>query len=337
MPISHRSSFEAAWWLPGPHLQTLWQPLLRRAPQLRVSRERLETEDGDFLDLDWHGPPERPIVILLHGLAGSSRSPYIRGMQAVLARRGLRSVAINFRGCSGQPNHTARGYHSGDTGDLDHVYRILSRRHPETPLAAAGYSLGGNVLLKWLGERGNAVKLFAAAAVSVPLLLDRCASRMDRGFSRIYRDRLVGELKDYIACKREHLQAAGKALEADKLRSLGDLSGIRSFWDYDDRVVARLYGFRDAHDYYGQSSARQYLKGIGLPTLIVQARDDPFMTPEVLPEENELSDFVHLEVTERGGHVGFIAGPHPGRPRYWLEERIPEFFLDELGYGFNAN
>jgi predicted alpha/beta-fold hydrolase len=331
MPIIRRSRFEPAWWLPGPHLQTLWQPLLRRSPRLAVARERLETPDGDFIDLDWFGPAGRPTVILLHGLTGSSRSPYIQGMQAALARQGFRSAAVNFRGCSGEPNRTARAYHSGETGDLDHVYRVLSGRHPDTPLAAAGYSLGGNVLLKWLGERGGAVGLFAAAAVSVPLLLDRCASRMDRGWSRIYRDRLVHELKEYIACKQRHLEAAGQPLEAAKLRDLGNLAEVRSFWEYDDRVVARLYGFRDVHDYYGQSSARQYLRGISLPTLIVQARDDPFMTPDVLPEEAELSDFVHLEVSERGGHVGFVGGPHPARPHYWLEERIPGFFLEQLG------
>jgi predicted alpha/beta-fold hydrolase len=330
MPICDRSGFKPAWWLPGPHLQTLWQPLTRRLPQPRTLRERLSTADGDFLDLDWFGPPGQPIVILLHGLTGSSRSPYIRGLQSALSGHGFRSVAVNFRGCSGQPNQTARGYHSGETGDLDHVYEILNRRYPGTPLAAVGYSLGGNVLLKWLGERGDSIRLFAAAAVSVPLLLDQCASRMDRGFSRVYRDHLLRELKDYIRCKHAHLQAIGNDPEAERLRSLGDLSRIRSFWEYDDRVVARLYPFRDARDYYEQSSSRRYLKWIHLPTLIIQARDDPFMTASVLPEEQELSSFVHLEVTARGGHVGFVSGPHPGRPQYWLEHRIPAFLQTGL-------
>ncbi|HYE37082.1 hydrolase [Methylocaldum sp.] len=330
MPICDRSSFKPAWWLPGPHLQTLWQPLTRRFPQLRTLRERLATADGDFLDLDWFGTPAQPIVILLHGLTGSSRSAYIQGMQSALARHGFRSVAVNFRGCSGQPNQTARGYHSGETGDLNYVYHILSRRYPETPLAAVGYSLGGNMLLKWLGEQGNAVRLFAAAAVSVPLLLDRCADRMDCGFSRVYRNHLVGELKDYIRCKQNHLQAIGNDLEAERLRSLGDLSRVRSFWEYDDRVVARLYDFWDVHDYYEKSSSRQYLKRIHLPTLVIQARDDPFMTASVLPEDHELSSFVHLEITTQGGHVGFISGRHPGRPQYWLEHRIPAFLRTEL-------
>jgi predicted alpha/beta-fold hydrolase len=309
---------------------------MRRAPNPGTVRERLETPDGDFLHLDRHGPEQAPIVLLLHGLTGSSRSGYVRGMQSALAARGFRSVAMNFRGCSGEPNHTARAYHSGETGDLDHVYRTLRERHPNTPLAAVGYSLGGNVLLKWLGEGRGERELFAAVAVSAPLLLDRCASRMDRGFSRIYRDRLVAELKEYVAWKRDFLLAAGHSGEAEKLRALGDLAEVRSFWDYDDRVVARLYGFRDVHDYYGRSSARQYLKDIRVSTLVIHSRDDPFMTPEVVPSESELSDDVSLEINARGGHVGFIAGAHPGRPRYWLEERIPGFLQQELRRTFPA-
>lgn len=330
MPQLHPSNFKPAWWLPGPHLQTLWQPLARRGPSLNRVRERLKTPDGDFLDLDWFGPPGRPIVILLHGLSGSSRSPYIQGMQDALKEQGFQSVAVNFRGCSGHWNQTARAYHSGETGDLTHIYQVLRERHPVTPLAAAGYSLGGNMLLKWLGEQGRELRLFGAAAVSVPLLLNKCADRMDLGFSRVYRNRLVGELKAYVRCKTSHLQAIGNEIEAGKLRSLGDLSDVRSFWQYDDRVVAKLYGFRDVHDYYEKSSARQYLKDIHVPTLIIQARDDPFMTPDVLPDADELSPRVHLEVTESGGHVGFIAGPHPGRPHYWLEDRIPAFFRTQL-------
>jgi predicted alpha/beta-fold hydrolase len=336
MPQFQTSHFTPAWWLPGPHLQTLWQPLLRRGPPLPTVRERLETPDGDFLDLDWFGPPAAPIVILLHGLSGSSRSPYILGMQAALARQGFRSVAVNYRGCSGHPNRTARAYHSGETGDLGQVYRVLRLRHPDTPLAAAGYSLGGNMLLKWLGENGRGLKLFAAVAVSVPLVLNRCADRLDLGFSRLYRDRLLHELKAYLRAKQRHLQAIGNAAEARKLRELGDLSGVRSFWEYDDRVIAPLYGFRDVHEYYEKSSARQYLGGIQIPTLVVQARDDPFMTPEVLPDPGELSTCVRLEVSERGGHVGFVAGTHPGRPRYWLEERLPTFFQAELERGLSG-
>ncbi len=326
MPIVQESSFQPAWWLRNPHLQTFWPALLRRLPVPTTHRERLSTPDGDFIDLDWRGEdPEAPTAMLLHGLSGSSRSSYIRGMQAALARYGWRSVALNFRGCGGQPNLTARCYHSGDTVDLDHLYRHLRRRYPRSPLAAVGYSLGGNVLLKWLGERGAELDLFAAAAVSVPLCLNHCADRLDRGFSRLYRNRLLRELKDYIHWKRDHLRHIGKTGEWEKLDRLGDLSGIRSFWEYDGQVVARLYGFRDAEDYYRQSSSRAFLKSIRIPTLVIQARDDPFMTPEVLPKAEELSPSVDMEITSGGGHVGFIAGHCPSLPSYWLEQRIPEF------------
>jgi len=257
MPIVKTSGFRPAWWLNHPHLQTLWPTLSRRAPRPPTTRERLPTPDGDFLDLDWFGPDAAPIVLLLHGLTGSSRSHYVAGMQLALARLGLRSVALNFRGCSGQPNRTARCYHSGDTEDVDFLYRQLRQWHPDTALAAVGYSLGGNVLLKWLGEREASPDLFAAAAVSAPLLLNHCADRMDRGFSRFYRNRLIRELQEYVRDKQEYLRRAGLEEEAAKLAALGDLAGIRSFWEYDDRVVARLYRFRDVHEYYRRSSARQ--------------------------------------------------------------------------------
>ena len=330
MPILNRSSFEPAWWLRSPHLQTLWPALFRRSRRPPGTRERLSTPDGDFVDLDWSGEASSPIVILLHGLSGSSRSRYIAGMQTALCKRGFRTVALNFRGCSGQPNQTARCYHSGDTGDLDHLYRQIKHRHPQTPLAAVGYSLGGNVLLKWLGEQGKGVGLFAAAAVSVPLQLHLCADRMDRGFSRLYRNQLLRELKHYVRHKHDHLRQEGNTKEAGKLERLGDLAGIRSFWEYDDRVVAPLYAFRDVHDYYQQASSRQFLRSIHTPTLIIHSTDDPFMTPAVIPRDDELSPFVHLEITPAGGHVGFVSGPVPGRPRYWLEQRIPEFLDEQL-------
>jgi predicted alpha/beta-fold hydrolase len=290
------------------------------------------TLDEDFLDLDWHESAAggAPLVVLLHGLCGSSRSGYVVGLQQALAASGFRSVALNFRGCSGEYNRTAWCYHSGETSDFDYVYRAIRRREPQTPLAAVGFSLGGNVLLKWLGERGEGAELFAAVAVSVPMVLSRCADRMDRGFSRLYRDQLLRELKAYIHGKRLHLARIGAHHEAERLERLGDLRSVRSFWEYDERVVAPLYGFRDALDYYCQSSSRQFLSAIRVPTLIVQAADDPFLTPDILPGPDELPSNVCLEVSPSGGHVGFVAGSWPGRARYWLEERIPMFLRQEL-------
>lgn len=330
MPIEAKSLFRPAWWLHGPHLQTLWASGCRRIVAVPRVRERLSTPDDDFLDLDWRGEGGAPLILLLHGLTGSSRSVYILGLEAALQRRGFRTVAMNFRGCSGRMNDTARCYHSGETGDLDFVYHELRRREPVAPIGIVGFSLGGNVVLKWLGEMGGRADVFAAAAVSVPMTLHLCASRLDRGISRIYRNRLLRELIAYLESKRIHLRGIGRADEARKIDALGDLSTIRSFWDYDQRVVAALYDFKDAHDYYCRSSSRQFLRAIKVPTLIIQARDDPFMTDRVIPTSAELADPVYLEVTDSGGHVGFVSGLWPGRSRYWLEQRIPDFLGDRF-------
>jgi predicted alpha/beta-fold hydrolase len=293
-------------------------------------RERLITPDHDFIDVDYCGTGKQPLVIVLHGLTGSSQSNYIKGLQTALFKQGLRSAVINFRGCSGQSNNRARCYHSGETEDIHFFYQTLRQREPDTLLGAVGFSLGGNVLLKWLGEQGTQLNLFAAVAVSVPLLLGICATKLDSGFSRLYRTKLLDELKAYMDSKQRHLESIGQTQEAMKIKELGDLSGIRSFWQYDDKVVAKLHGFKDVHDYYQRSSSRHYLKSISVPTLLIQALDDPFMTRDVLPRADELSPHVQLEFTRHGGHVGFISGCIPFKPDYWLERRIPEFLLKYL-------
>lgn len=320
-----KTTFKPAWWLKNHHLQTLYPALFRKLPSPPLRRERLITPDNDFLDIDWCGEGDKPLVILLHGLTGSSQSVYIKGLQHILLKNNVRSVALNFRGCSGEANHSARCYHSGETQDIDFLYQTLRQREPMTKMAAIGFSLGGNVLLKWLGEQGEKLDLFAAVAVSVPLVLSTCATKLDNGFSKLYRANLLKELKLYIADKQRHLENLGHFHEAEKLENLGDLSTIKSFWEYDERVVARLHGFKNAHDYYHRSSSRQFLKNITVPTLIIHAEDDPFMTPAVIPQVEELSKTVQLEITSAGGHVGFISGKNPLKPVYWLEKRIPEF------------
>ena len=326
-----KTTFKPAWWLNNAHLQTLYPALMRKTPPPPgLRRERLITPDNDFIDIDWCGEGNQPLVILLHGLTGSSQSGYIKGLQRTLLIQGFRSVALNFRGCSGEYNHSARCYHSGETEDIHFLYQTLRQREPDTPFAAVGFSLGGNVLLKWLGEQGNKLSLFAAVAVSVPLVLSTCATKLDNGFSKIYRKNLLRELKHYVQAKQLHLEKLGKLQEASKIEQLGDLSGIKSFWQYDDRVVARLHGFKNVQDYYQRSSSRQFLKSIAIPTLLIQALDDPFMTEEVLPDLDELSSTIHLEITQGGGHVGFIAGEIPFKPHYWLEQRIPEFLKQQL-------
>ncbi len=322
--------FKPAWWLKNGHLQTIYSTLLRQSPNLNTQRERLGTPDGDFIDIDYYGEGEMPLVILMHGLTGSSRSLYIQGLQSALLQQGFRSTTLNFRGCSGQVNDTSRCYHSGETADIDFVFRTLRQRHPSLAMAAVGFSLGGNVLLKWLGEQADRVDLFAAAAVSVPLLLDKCATRLDNGFSRLYRNHLLDELKHYLHDKQGHLLKIERRAEAEKIMALGDISGISSFWQYDGQVIAGLYGFDDAADYYRRSSSRQFLKNIRVPSLLIQAADDPFMTPDVLPQAGELSAAVQMEITSGGGHVGFIGGANPFKPQYWLESRIPSFLQQNL-------
>ena len=319
------SAFKPAWWLPGPHLQTIWPSLYRKDGLPSPRRERVWTPDDDFLDLDWCGNGEGPIVLLLHGLTGSSRSSYVAGLSRVLCDYGFTTAALNFRGCSGEPNHTAWAYHSGETTDLDWIYRHIKDCYPTRPLSMVGYSLGGNVLLKWLGQQGVNVHVQSAITVSVPFLLNICADQMDKGFSRIYRDRLLNELKEYIIWKKAHLDMTGRLSEAERLHRLGDLSSIRSFWEYDGHVVSGIYGFKGADDYYAQSSSRYYLSGISVPTLMIQAKDDPFMSKEVIPSPSELSGSSELLLTEHGGHVGFVNGSRPWRYNYWLEHRVLAF------------
>lgn len=315
------SGFRAPWWLKRAHLQTVYPSLFRRGPGVALRRERLELADGDFLDLDWTHGEQGPVVLVLHGLEGSSRSPYAHGMLGAAHARGWRGVVMHYRGCSGEPNRLPRSYHSGETGDLSLVIDHLRRMRDVPALAVVGYSMGGNVLLKWLGEEHGSAVIDAAVAVSVPFTLSLAADRLRRGFSRVYQQRLIGELR----AKLRHKFSRG-----DCPIDLEWANASRDFWEFDDRVTAPLHGFKDVHDYYTRSSSRQYLHNIRVPTLILHAEDDPFMTPEVLPSRDELSASIELEVSACGGHVGFVYGQLPWRPRYWLEERIPDFLSTHL-------
>ena len=311
------SRFEQAWWLPGGNLQTLWPYFFRRRPQVGLTRERLELPDGDFVDLCLTANAGAPVVAVFHGLEGCVDSHYVKPLLAAVERRGWHGVFMHFRGCSGEHNRLPRSYHSGDTGDISLLVEHLREQFPGAPLGVVGYSLGGNALLKYLGEADRKGLVQAAAAVSVPFVLAEGARRLSKGFSRVYQRRLLGLLKRKIN---------GKFSDGDCPFDLGEVPQLNDFFSFDDKVTAPLHGFAGGDDYYTRSSSRQFLKSIDVPSLLIQARDDPFMTADVIPAQDELSEYVRLEMAETGGHIGFVSGKAPGYAVYWLERRIIEFF-----------
>lgn len=319
-----KSSFQPAWWLQGPNQQTCFPSFFRKRNIPEGFWKRLELADGDFLDLYISGneseidkDANKPMVVLLHGLEGSIHSPYALGVMAECCRKGWDVIQMHFRGCSGEPNRNSRAYHSGETQDFITVLNWIIANYPNRKLAAAGFSLGGSVLLNYLGKAKSETRLIAGVAVSVPLQLDIASRRINRGFSRAYQLHLLSTLRKKIAQKPELLNQLG-------LRKK-DVMEIADFYEFDDKITAPLHDFKGADDYYQKTSARQYLKSIVKPTLIIQAMDDPFMTPEVLPEASELSDAVTLEISETGGHCGFVSGTNPLEPEYYLDKRIPQF------------
>lgn len=318
------STFKSAWWLPNPHAQTLYPFMLRRDKRLFARPERLELPDNDFVDLVWVDgglSTDAPVVVLLHGLSGSWNSHYIKSQMIQYKQLGWRSVVMQFRGASAEPNRQLRAYHSGDTADFNYFLHILAQREPHTKKMVVGFSLGGNVLLKWLGENSTQSLIHAAVAVSVPFQLNLCADRMNQGFSRIYRNHILKRL-------REHFVRKMNAYPDEEF--FKTLQSCDCFWTFDDRITAPLNGFDSVHSYYRECSSKKYLHKITCPTLIVHALDDPFMTPDAVPRLADLSPSIRLELTRHGGHVGFIAGAVPGLPEFWLDKRIAEYFANHV-------
>ena len=310
------SQFEPAWWLPGAHAQTLWPSLMRRPVAIELTTERLTLPDGDFIDLAWTKGNSDKIVIVLHGLEGSIDSSYARGMLSAIHKKDWRGVLMHFRGCSGEHNLKDRSYHSGETGDLRFLVETLRKRHPETTLSAVGYSLGGNALLKYLGEYKDDSQLKAATAVSVPYQLSNSATKLEKGFSRLYQRHLLNRLMDKTLSKFQDRQAPVDITNINKLNT---------FKSFDHHITAPIHGFKSSDDYYAQSSSRQFLNKITTPTLLIHASDDPFMSIDAIPRQDDLSESVTLELSNYGGHVGFVSGNAPWNAKYWLEQRIPEF------------
>ena len=321
-------------------------------------RERWETPDGDFIDLDWldpstpapvfaegsrsgfrptgavegatglpvglHPSPESSsLVVLFHGLEGSSRSHYAICLMNELKRRGLRGVVVHFRGCSGEVNRLARAYHSGDSSEIDWILRRCREREPNIRLYAVGVSIGGNMLLKWLGEQGESALgiVDRATAISVPVDLAIGAQRLDVGWSKlIYTSRFLGSMKPKVLAKisAQGLPIDGRALHATS-----------TFREIDDLYTAPIHGFKDAPDYWQRSSSKPWLRRIRVPTLMIGARNDPFFPGDALPTAAEVSDCIALEFSQTGGHVGFVSGKFPG-DLSWLRSRILRFFAQAV-------
>lgn len=311
------SDFKPAWWLRSPHLQTLWPVFFKKRHKLDLKNEQVELEDGDFIDLCWSKKDSDKAVLVLHGLEGDINSHYINGILYRLEESGYKPVLMHFRGCSGRVNRLARAYHSGETGDLAYIVEYINKVTGSYPFAAVGYSLGGNVLLKWLGETGQNNPLKKAVAVSVPFRLHDAAKRLEQGVSKLYREHLLVSLKKTYIKKFEKLESPLNV----------DVWQLKSFWDYDDKVTAPLHGFSGAQEYYDKCSSRQFLKDIKVPTRIIHSSDDPFMFEATAPGEEELNKCIDFLLTRYGGHVGFISGSSPFSTRYWCEQKIAEYFL----------
>ncbi|MEJ2523651.1 MAG: alpha/beta fold hydrolase [Gammaproteobacteria bacterium] len=313
--------FLPASWLRGAHAQTIGAALLPSGPALPLEREIVELPDGDFVEAHWGLPrrPEARLMIILPGLEGASDSACVRRLLAAATGSHWQAVVLHARGCGDLPNRLPRGYHAGESGDLAAFLRWPSvASHPA--VAAVGYSLGGNILAKHLGETGPHSPLAAAAGVSVPYDLADAADAMDRRAAWLYRNRLLGRMKTRLR----------QGIRSGRLPSRwrGALRS-RTFRSFDDRFTAPCHGFADASDYYQRCSAGKFLDGIRRPTLLVHARDDPFMTPDCIPGPVGLPPEVSLQVFDRGGHLGFIHGGTPVRPESWLEARILAF-LDSV-------
>lgn len=340
--MHEQSQFRPAWWAPGPHGQTILGRFLRKTSRLPFERTRLVTSDDDFLDLDITRPEksggDEPVVVILHGLEGCSEAPYVNSLAAAARERGWIAAAVNFRGCSFEearssrffgaripvPNLLAATYHSGKTEDLDLVLEHLRKKEGERRFFAAGFSLGGNILLKWLGEQGAgaAALLERAAAVSVPYDLVKSVGVMDRGFNReVYTRVLLSTLKK---------KALQKADEFPGLLDKARVRACRTFREFDREVTARLNGFQDEMEYWTLSSSARYLKDIRIPSLLVHAEDDPFFPGKFLPHEIiRESPHLSLALSRRGGHVGFLSGRFPHAQEPWLEKTVLSFFANK--------
>ncbi len=313
--------YRAPRWLPGAHLQTIVAARLVPLPRVEYRRERWDAPDGDFIDVDFAqpepSPASAPVLVLFHGLEGCSRSHYALAIMRAAADRGWRALVAHFRGCSGEPNRLPRAYHSGDVDEGDWILRRVRERYPEARLHAVGVSLGGNMLAKWLGERGtDATFVTAAASIGSPLDLTAGGAALSRGFNMLYTKLFLATLKD---------KALAKIARFPDVASAAAIRAGRDLYDFDNAYTAPVHGFRNTDDYWARASGKPWLLAVEVPHLVLNARNDPFVPAASLPQQHEVSRHVQLEQTEEGGHIGFARGPFPGNLGY-LPERLFRFF-----------
>jgi len=332
-----QSSFDTLYrppfWLPTCHAQTIVPSLFARCPEVNYRRERWDTPDGDFIDLDWLdypvgkvNPPtaQTPLLVLFHGLEGSSNSHYARALMADAYARGWRGVVPHFRSCSGPLNLLPRFYHLADSDEVDWVLRRLRRLH-DGPIVAAGVSLGGNVLLRWLGQRREDTQFIsAAAAISTPLNVHAGGQAVSTGFSRIYTISFLKRLKR---------KALGKLAQYPGLFDREAMLASRTMYAFDNIVTAPLHGFRNTEEYWTSATTLPLLTQVSVPTLVLNARNDPFHPAQALPTRADVSDAIELDQPAAGGHAGFMTGPFPGRID-WLSQRVLSYFSSFMrGHG----
>lgn len=314
--------YRAPAWLPGGHAQTVW-PLLIKPRPLPLRRERWDAPDGDFIDVDFlDAAAGAPMLVLFHGLEGSSNSHYAIAAACACKAAGWRLALPHFRGCSGELNRRPRAYHSGDSDEIDWILRRLQGDNGGRRVHAAGVSLGGNALLKWAGERGAGAGavVTGVAGICAPLDLAACGHHLANGLNRIYTRHFLATMK---AVSAERLARFPGLFDAARMRRAANL------WEFDDAVTGPVHGFAGADHYWRDSSAKPWLKSIAIPALALNPRNDPFLPAHHLPRHSDVSPTVRLEQPATGGHVGFVTGAFPGRLD-WLPERILHFFMHEI-------
>ncbi|WP_448213690.1 hydrolase [Colwellia sp. MEBiC06753] len=314
------SKFKPAWWLSSPHLQTILAKGLNKHDNIEWYKSTLETPDDDFIDIAWTELPEKsstkPLVLILHGLEGSAESHYAKGMLQAIKAQNWVGVLMHFRGCSGRPNRKARSYHSGDTRDVAFFSQWLNKQFPEMKKAAIGFSLGGNVLTRYLAQHQDH-PFSAASIICAPLDLASCSKRISQGFSKVYQKYLVDMLKNSTQIKIN--QQLLPDIQANKL------AAVRKLWDFDQMVTAPINGFNDAAHYYHEASGKPVMHKIAIPSLFIHAADDPFLSHQDIVPDQPLPEHLTFEISEKGGHVGFVSGNNPLKPEFWLEQRVPNF------------